>query len=187
MGRYACGTNMIYYALIPLFKGINVCHKWILKAMLNRKKLNVRIAPDLYRHLKENAPTTMTDYVETLLMNGLMSDISDIYKDAQDRYENLIALARNDELKSKEAEIADLKLKIKNSNSYLETEVNLMVNMCISEGVPREKIEKYAQDFDEEDELATKLKFINRLTVELARARDYEGDTIRGWVQKIKK
>ena len=33
--------------------------------MLNRKKLNVRIAPDLYRHLKENAPTTMTDYVET--------------------------------------------------------------------------------------------------------------------------
>ena len=81
--------------------------------MLNRKKLNVRIAPDLYRHLKENAPTTMTDYVETLLMNGLMSDINDIYKDAQDRYENLIALARNDELKSKEAEITDLKLKIK--------------------------------------------------------------------------
>lgn len=152
--------------------------------MLNRKKLNVRIAPDLYRHLKENAPTTMTDYVETLLMNGLMSDISDIYKDAQNRYENLIALARNDELKSKEAEIADLKLKIKNSSSYLETEIDLMVNMCISEGVSREKIKKYSQDVDEEDELATKLKFINRLTVELARARDYKDDTIKGWVQK---
>ncbi len=74
--------------------------------MLNRKKLNVRIAPDLYRHLKENASTTMTDYVETLLMKGLMSDISDIYKDAQ--------------------------------------------------------------DLDEENGLTTKLKFINRLTVELA-------------------
>lgn len=60
----------------------------------------------MYRHLKENAPTTMTDYVETLLMNGLMSDISDIYKDAQ--------------------------------------------------------------DLDEENGLTTKLKFINRLTVELA-------------------
>lgn len=160
-----------------------MCHKWILKAMLNRKKLNVRIAPDLYHHLKENAPTTMTDYVETLIMNGLMSDISDIYKDAQDRYENSIALARNDELKFKEAEIADLKLKIKNSNSYLETEVNLMVNMCISEGVSREKIEKYAEDLDEENELTTKLKFINRLTVELAKARDYENETIKGWVQ----
>lgn len=60
----------------------------------------------MYRHLKENASTTMTDYVETLLMKGLMSDISDIYKDAQ--------------------------------------------------------------DLDEENGLTTKLKFINRLTVELA-------------------
>ena len=111
MSRYACGTNMIYYAFIPLFYGSNVCHKWILKAMLNRKKLNVRIAPDLYRHLKENAPTTMTDYVETLLMNGLMSDISDIYKDAQDRYDCATA-----------AGVCDVRM------------VSLCTNRCIARG-----------------------------------------------------
>lgn len=155
--------------------------------MLNRKKLNVRIQHDLYHHLKVNAPTTMTDYVETLLMNGLMSDISDIYKEAQNRYENAIALTRNDELKVKEAEISALKLKIKNSKFNLESEINLMVNFCLSEGVPREKIEKYAEDLNEENELATRLKFINRLTVELAKARGYENVTIKGWVQNNRK
>ena len=151
--------------------------------MQNRKKLNIRIDSDLHDFLCKKAPNTLTDYVESLIVNGVITEVSDLYNKAENSYQNAIAFARNDELKAKEAEIAALKLKIENSNSYLVTEVDLIVNLCLSEGVPREKIEKYAKDLDEENELATKLKFINRLTVELARARDYEGDTIRGWVQ----
>lgn len=39
----------------------------------------------------------------------------------------------------------------------------------------------------EENAPTTKLKFINRLTVELAKARGYENVTIKGWVQNNRK
>lgn len=47
-----------------------------------------------------------------------------------------------------------------------------MSNICLSEGVPCETIERYAEDMNEEDNMTSKLKFVNRLAVELAKARD---------------
>ena len=59
-----------------------------------------------------------------------------------------------------------------------------MSNICLSEGVPRETIEKYAEDMKEEDNMTSKLKFVNRLAVELAKARGYESKTIKSWSRK---
>lgn len=153
-----------------------------------RKKISLRIDPDLYQLLVNNAQNNLTNHVESLIVRGLVLGIDEAYNEALIKaervYENALDAVKNKELEAKEEEYNLLLSSVDNIRSQLETQVNLMVNICISEGVPREKIERYAEDVDEENDLSTKIKFINRLTVELAKARGYGNETIKDWVRK---
>lgn len=160
--------------------------------MAARKHLAFRVEDDIYRLLRENAKTSgekdFTSYLKSLIIRGLMADVEEFYKNAvknsETIYENALYIARDSEKKAKEEEYDLLLSKIDESRSYIDTQVNLMVNMCFSEGVDREKIERYSNDVDEENDVSTKAKFVNRLAVELARAKGYDGETIKGWVKK---
>lgn len=156
--------------------------------MSNRKLLTIRVDADLHEYLNKNAKKNFTSYVESLIVRGLVLDIDEIcggmLSKAEKVYENALDAVKNKELEAKEEEYNLLLSSVDNIRSQLETQVNLMVNICISEGVPREKIERYAEDVDEENDLSTKIKFINRLTVELAKARGYGNETIKDWVRK---
>ncbi|MDN5619684.1 MAG: hypothetical protein L0G63_04230 [Psychrobacter sp.] len=160
--------------------------------MAARKHLAFRVEDDIYRLLRENAKTSgekdFTSYLKSLIIRGLMADVEELYKNAvknsETIYENALYIARDSEKKAKEEEYNLLLSKIDESRSYIDTQVNLMVNMCFSEGVDREKIERYSNDVDEENDVSTKAKFVNRLAVELARAKGYDGETIKGWVKK---
>lgn len=153
-----------------------------------RKKISLRIDPDLYQLLVNNAQNNLTNHVESLIVRGLVLGIDEAYNEALIKaervYENALDAVKNKELEAKKEEYNLLLSSVDNIRSQLETQVNLMVNICISEGVPREKIERYAEDVDEENDLSTKIKFINRLTVELAKARGYGNETIKDWVRK---
>lgn len=160
--------------------------------MAEKKHITFRVEDDFYRLLKENAKSSseknFTLYLQSLIMRGLTSDIESLYREAVKNseiiYENALYIARDSEKKTKEEEYNLLLSKIDESRSYIDTQVNLMVNMCFSEGVDREKIERYSNDVDEENDVSTKAKFVNRLAVELARAKGYDGETIKGWVKK---
>lgn len=160
--------------------------------MAEKKHITFRVEDDFYRLLKENAKKSseknFTMYLKSLIMRGLISDVEDLYRNAvknsETIYENALYIARDSEKKAKEEECDLLLSKIDESRSYIDTQVNLMVNMCFSEGVDREKIERYSNDVDEENDVSTKAKFVNRLAVELARAKGYDGETIKGWVKK---
>lgn len=160
--------------------------------MAARKHLAFRVEDDIYRLLRENAKTSgekdFTSYLKSLIIRGLMADVEELYKNAvknsETIYENALYIARDSEKKAKEEEYNLLLSKIDKIRNELEAQVNLLVNICVSEGVPREKIEKYAEDVDEENDLSTKTKFINRLAVELARAKGHEVETIKNWVRK---
>lgn len=140
--------------------------------MQNRKKLNIRIDADLHDFLCKNAPNTLTSYVESLITQGVITEVSDLYDRAENSYQTAVLAARNEALKAKDAEIKALKSQTENANSQLDTQIDLMSNICLSEGVPCETIERYAEDMNEEDNMTSKLKFVNRLAVELAKARD---------------
>lgn len=153
-----------------------------------RKKISLRIDPDLYQLLVNNAQNNLTNHVESLIVRGLVLGIDDVYSEANLKaervYKNALDAVKNKELEAKEEEYNLLLSKIDKIRNELEAQVNLLVNICVSEGVPREKIEKYAEDVDEENDLSTKTKFINRLAVELARAKGHEVETIKNWVRK---
>lgn len=156
--------------------------------MSNRKKLDVRIDSDLHAYLTKNAKKNFTSYVESLIVKGLILDVGEICNSmisrAEGVYDSALDAVKNKELEAKAEEYNLLLSKIDESRSYIDTQVNLMVNMCFSEGVDREKIERYSNDVDEENDVSTKAKFVNRLAVELARAKGYDGETIKGWVKK---
>lgn len=156
--------------------------------MSNRKLLTIRVDADLHEYLNKNAKKNLTSYVESLIVRGLVLDIDEIcggmLNKAERVYENALDAVKNKELEAKEEEYNLLLSKTDKIRNELEAQVNLLVNICVSEGVPREKIEKYAEDVDEENDLSTKTKFINRLAVELARAKGHEVETIKNWVRK---
>lgn len=148
--------------------------------MQNRKKLNIRIDADLHDFLCKNAPNTLTSYVESLITQGVITEVSNLYDKAENSYQTAVLAARNEALKAKDAEITALKIQTESVNSQLDTQINLIVGFCIAEGISKRIIEKYAEDVDLKDQ-ATQLKFINRLTVELATKIGYEGEVIRSW------
>lgn len=153
-----------------------------------RKKISLRLDPDLYQLLVNNAQNNLTNHVESLIVRGLVLGIDDVYSEATLKaervYKDALDAVKNKELEAKEEEYNLLLSKTDKIRNELEAQVNLLVNICVSEGVPREKIEKYAEDVDEENDLSTKTKFINRLAVELARAKGHEVETIKNWVRK---
>lgn len=156
--------------------------------MSNRKMMAIRIDRDLHDHLTKNAKKNFTSYVESLIVKGLILDVGEICNNmisrAEGVYDSALDAVKNKELEAKEEEYNLLLSKTDKIRNELEAQVNLLVNICVSEGVPREKIEKYAEDVDEENDLSTKTKFINRLAVELARAKGHEVETIKNWVRK---
>ena len=153
-----------------------------------RKKVSLRLDPDFYQLLVNNAQNNLTNHVESLIVRGLVLGIDDVYSEATLKaervYKDALDAVKNKELEAKEEEYNLLLSKTDKIRNELEAQVNLLVNICVSEGVPREKIEKYAEDVDEENDLSTKTKFINRLAVELARAKGHEVETIKNWVRK---
>lgn len=77
--------------------------------MQNRKKLNIRIDADLHDFLCKNAPNTLTSYVESLITQGVITEVSDLYDRAENSYQTAVLAARNEALKAKDAEIKALK------------------------------------------------------------------------------
>ena len=150
---------------------------------LNRKKLNIRIDSDLHEFLCKKAPDTLTKYVESLIVNGITAEISDIYDKAENSYQTAVLAARNDALKAKEAEVAALKLEIKKVHSRLDSQIEILSNFLASEGITRETIKACARRTQEENRLVSKLRFANVLVVEIARMGGYDTDTIKSWLQ----
>ena len=158
-------------------------HKWFLNMTLNRKKLNIRIDSDLHDLLSKKAPTTLTKYVESLIVQGLTAEISDIYDKAENSYQTAVLAARNEALKAKEAEIAALELDMKKVHSRIDSQIEILSNFLVSEGITRETIKACARRTQEENRLISKLRFANILVVEIARMGGYDTDTIRSWLK----
>ena len=147
--------------------------------MENRKRLNVRIDSDLYAHLHRQPKKNMTSYVESLIVKGLMMEMGEMYENAlnqsQEVYKNALQEARNEKLES-------LNSKLENIDQQLEMQADILINLCLSKGVPKENIKRFVDEIDKKDEVRTKNKFISRLAFELARASGFDLDTIKSWV-----
>ena len=50
--------------------------------MYNRKKLNIRIEPDLHDLLRKGAKKNLTSHVESLIVKGLITDMNELYEAA---------------------------------------------------------------------------------------------------------
>ena len=148
--------------------------------MENRKRLNVRIDSDLYAHLHRQPKKNMTSYVESLIVKGLMMEMGEMYENAlnqsQEVYKNALQEARNEKLES-------LNSKLENIDEQLEMQADILINLCLSQGAPKERIKKFADEIDENDEVFTKNKFVSRLVIELARANGFSADTIKSWLR----
>lgn len=147
--------------------------------MENRKRLNVRIDSDLYAHLHRQPKKNMTSYVESLIVKGLTMEMGEMYENAlnqsQEVYKNALQEARNEKIES-------LNSKLENIDQQLEMQADILINLCLSKGVPKANIKKFSEYIDENDEVFTKSRFVSRLVIELARVNGFSADTIKSWV-----
>lgn len=145
-------------------------------AMYNRKKLNIRIEPDLHDLLRKGAKKNLTSHVESLIVKGLITDMNELYE---------AAIYKGDVFRKtvEEEKILALEKRLDALEQELKYQHKLLINICILDGMTKEKVQKLASDIEGAEDYQGRLRFHNRLIAEIARTKSHTMEDITRWMK----
>lgn len=147
--------------------------------MMNRKKLNIRIDSELDALLRSRAKKGLTAFVEALIVKGLITDMNELYESAISAANEEGGIYRKT---LEEQKILALEKRLEATEKELEYQQKLLINICVSDGMTTEKVNKLAQDIVDKKDYKGRLRFHNRLIADIARTKNHTMEEITKWM-----
>lgn len=148
--------------------------------MTNRKRLNIRIDSELDALLRSRATKGLTAFVESLIVKGLITEITELYDSA------IAATAREGGIFKNTVEREEI-IKLNKRAEEIEIELKyqhkLLINICVLGGLEKDKIKKLASDVKDAKDHKGRLRFHNRLIAEIARTKNHTMEDITNWMK----
>ena len=136
--------------------------------MNERKHITLRVDDDVYSFLKKNSGKNFSRYVEDLIVRGMMNEIGELYDDA---------------LKIKQdSENFLFELVMEKIKKELSSQELLLINFCLFLGVDKSYIRDESDRVANENDYAARLRFYNKLSIQLARQQNIESVKIKEWL-----
>lgn len=136
--------------------------------MAKTNRITLRLDDDVYELIRRNSGGNLTSYVESLITKGMLTEIGDLYDDAlkikQDSEKFLFEMVME---------------KIKKELSSQEL---LLINFCLFLGVDKSYIRDESDRVANENDYAARLRFYNKLIIQLARQQNIESVKIKEWL-----